>query len=496
MTWLGNEQEVIVLGSGLGGLAAATFLSKNNHSVLLLREKGYQSCYETKGYHFVPFSSFSEKSLRPGFVRKISQALSLSLLMGTREDGKQARATPERLKQRACLQIILPKARIDFFRERSQSHKEWRREFPEEALRIEEFYDELNRIHRLSQEVDGKKKSSAFFPFRRRSLMAKMLSFDRLPMEGVNKRLALFSSDFRNFVQLQLISQGNFCSDRFPLSLASQVLFDGENEPNSEFDSHKLEKEMWNQFLRSGGRVEEIEKVKEVTLGWRKGFTLAMEGNPSVFRSQFLIVNRPLCRIPSFPGRKRIGIDKWEKKIKASFLFVPLFLGIDEKAVPVGMNDLVISLLDPEKPYVGGNLLFLSLSSKEDKTLAPAGKRALTVEGLIDVETWGRTDLAEYQRNVMEHLHALLPFLRPYVDLIDCQWARDHASKWSYPHVLYESLSDFDWREGLVPIKISKRIYFVGKENFPYLGLGGEVFSGMMAAQEILRHSSQHPVLP
>src|SRR4030042_3098906 len=104
----GNDQEVIVLGSGLGGLVAGTLLSKNNYSVLLLREKGYPYSYSTKGYHFLPFSNFSEKSLKPSLVRKISQTLNLSLLMGTREDGKHAKAASDKLKQRSIFQVVLP----------------------------------------------------------------------------------------------------------------------------------------------------------------------------------------------------------------------------------------------------------------------------------------------------------------------------------------------------------------------------------------------------
>ncbi len=496
MKWLGNEQEVIVLGSGLGGLVAATLLSRNNHSVLLLKEKGYQSFCSTGGYHFAPFSSLSEKSLKPGLVRRVSQALSLSLLMGTREDGKQAKAAPDRLKQRASFQVILPRARIDVFRERSLLQKEWRREFPEEVLRIEGFYNKLDQIHHLLQEVSGKKKGSAFIPFRRRGLIAKMFSFDRFPREGVDEMLSLFSREFREFVQLQLISRGSFYSERFPLPLASQVLFDGANEPNSDYDSEKLEKEILNQFLRSGGRIEEIERVKEVTLGRRKGFTLTAEGRPSVFRSQFFVISCPLHHVSNFLVKRGKGILKWQKKIKSSFMLIPLFLGIDEKAVPVGMNDHLVSILDPGKPYDGANVLFLSLSLKGDKTMAPAGKRALTVEGLMDAGKWGLTDPAEYQQRVMDHLYSLFPFLEQYIDFVDFQWARDHVSRWSYSHFLYEAVSDFDWREGIVPTRMSKRVYFVGKENFPYLGLGGEVFSGMTAAQHILKQSSQNPVLP
>jgi thioredoxin reductase len=102
----GSDQEVIVLGSGLGGLVAGTLLERNNHPVLLLREKGYQSSYSTQGYHFLAFSNFSEKSLKPSLVRKISQALNLSLLMGTREDGKHAKVASDKLRQRSVYQVV------------------------------------------------------------------------------------------------------------------------------------------------------------------------------------------------------------------------------------------------------------------------------------------------------------------------------------------------------------------------------------------------------
>ncbi len=50
------------------------------------------------------------------------------------------------------------------------------------------------------------------------------------------------------------------------------------------------------------------------------------------------------------------------------------------------MRDLLVSILDLEKPYGGGNLLLLHLGPKGDGEWAPEGKRALTVESLISVE--------------------------------------------------------------------------------------------------------------
>jgi hypothetical protein len=259
---------------------------------------------------------------------------------------------------------------------------------------------------------------------------------------------------------------------------------------NPDLDLEKLEKEILNQFLRSGGRIEEIDRVKKINLGWRKGLTLSLEGDSRVFQSQFLIFNSPLHRISFLLGKKGKELLKWGKKIKPLYVMVPLFLGIREKVIPVGMKDLLLSILDLEKSYHDGNVLFLSLSPKGDETKAPEGRRALTVESMMDVGKWEQTLLVDYQQGVMKHLYHLFPFLENYIEFVDFQWASDHVPKWSYSSFLYEATSDFYWGEGVVPMSMSKNIYFVGKENSPYLGLEGEIFSGLTVAQQILKKYS------
>lgn len=166
---------------------------------------------------------------------------------------------------------------------------------------------------------------------------------------------------------------------------------------------------------------------------------------------------------------------------------IPLFLGVREKVIPVGMRDLLISILDLEKPYQAGNVLFIFLSPRGDESQAPEGRRALTVGGLMELKKWEQPLLIDYQKRVMEHLYHLIPYLEDHIEFSDYQWASELIPKWSYPHYFYEATSDFNWREGVVPVGISRKVYFVGKENFPYLGLEGEVFSGIIAAQQILK---------
>ncbi|MGZ3589394.1 MAG: FAD-dependent oxidoreductase [Thermodesulfobacteriota bacterium] len=485
----GNRPEVIILGSGLGGLVAGTLLSKNNHSVLLLKERGYQSSYTLRGYRFEPFSNFSEKLLKPNLLEKISQSLNLSLGR-TQEEGKQASISLSKSRQAAGFQVILPKARVDIFPHGSLFQKEWKREFPQELGRVEEFYNQLNQIQHPFQRGNGKNVSASYFPLRQRSFITRIFSFDPFPKEKMDQKLRLFSREFREFIQLQLISWGNLHSDRFPISLAAHILLHDENGSNPDLDLGKLEGQISNQFLKYGGRVEEIERVRKVDTTWRKGLTLSLEGDPRAFGCQSLILNSPLHRISSIMDKKTKELSKWQKKVKPMYVMIPLFLGIREKGIPVGMKDLLISILDLEKPYDDGNVLFLSLSAKGDETRAPEGKRALTVESLMNAEKWGQTLLVDYQQGVMKHLCHLFPFLESEIEFVDFKWASDHIRRWSYPHFLYEATSDFRWVEEVIPTRMTRNIYFVGKENFPPWGLAGEIFSGLTVGQRILKKYS------
>lgn len=485
-----NGQEIIVLGSGLGGVIAGTLLAKNNHPVLLLKENGYQPSYTTKGYRFTPFSSISEKRLKPSLLKKISQTLNLPSFIGSKEKEKQTKIIPGKLGKEDAFQVVLPRARIDISPHRSLSQKEWKREFPDEAAQVEGFYNELDQSQHLLQKLKSKKKASSFFPVRQRSFIKHIFPFDIFPKDKMDPRLAPFSREFKEFIKLQLTSWGNLYSNQFSTSLAAYILFDEINALTPNFDLEKLEEEVFNQFLRYGGKMEEIDRVKKIEIKWQKGQTLSLDRDRTVFRSKFLIFNSPLHRISSLLGQKGKGLLKWGERIKPLYVLVPLFLGIREKVVPVGMKDLLISILDIEKPYQDGNVLFLSLSPRGDETQAPEGSRALTVESLMGLEKWEQTLLVDYQHRILKHLYHLIPFLESHIDFVDFQWASEHVPKWSYSHFLYEAVSDFDWREGVVPMNLLKNVYFVGKENFPHLGLEGEIFAGLMVAQQILKKYS------
>jgi len=481
-----NDYEVAVLGTGLGGLIAATLLARKKHRVLLLKETAYQTSYVRGGYRFVPFSSLSEKRLKLPLLHKIAQGLGISLLSSRREGGSPPRRNHER--QKVAFQVILPEARVDLFCDRSLLGMEWKREFPKELIGIGEFHAELGQLREVLEKEKTKEGLQQVFPLRPRSWIRRFFPHDGLPRTETGERLSSFSKEFKELVRLQMISWGNLHSEHFPVSLASYLLPNNDSgEWFTSGDLGTLEEKILERFVQQQGRVDEIEAVEKAHLERKNGFILSLERGEKVFRAEHLIVNAPLDHLTNASGRWEKLLSKWRKRVPPRYVVVPFFVGIREKVVPVGMKDLLVSIRDFEKPYEGGNLLFLSLSSAGDESEAPEGRRALTVESMMPLGEWDDDFFAEQEKSVRDHLGSLFPFLEDHIEFIDTDWTRAQISRWSFPHYLYEATSSFDWREGVVPTRLASNLYLTGKENFPYLGVEGEILSGFMVANEILK---------
>ncbi len=473
--------DVIVLGAGLSGLIAANRLTSENRSVLLLKEERYCSSYARDGYHFFPFSNFSEKRIKTRLLKRVSHL----------PDHPGGQTKRNLAGQNVPFQIILPESRIDLYRDPSLLQREWKREFPRELKQIESFYAELRKIKGVLREIKDKAAPGSCFPISDRSFLKKWLSWDGLPKGETGQWLSSFSPEFKKFIELQMISYGYLCSNSFPLPLVSHLLVhdDGEEWEES-VDLERLEHEMIEKFTRSGGSLKEIEGVEKVEIKRRGEISLSLKNQDKTFRSRKLLLNSPLHSISSLLGKTGKGLSKQGKKVHPRYILVPFFFGIGERAIPVGMRNLLVSMFDLEKPYEDGNLLFLSLSRKGDERHSPEGKRALTVQCFMPYGESRKHSISDLRDGMLNHIKHLFPFLEKHIEFIDWKWAEDQMDCRSYPHYYDEVDPGFQWRRGIVPTRITKHLFFSGRENFPYLGFEGVILSGLMCGEQVLKELS------
>ncbi len=469
--------DVIVLGGRLGGLIAATHLVKEGRSVLLLKERNYRPYYTREGYRFVPFSNLTEKQIPADLLKSIPSMISPVT------HRKKSEKTPPNL----LFQVILPEARIDLYRERSLLQREWRREFPDEKDRIESFYTELERVKEVLKKRRQEKGSFFGSPTGGSSFLKRWWSKRGLPKGGTHQWLSPFSPEFKKLIELQMLCYGYLCSTSYPIPLVAHLLLKDEENEQPPLDLEKVECDLMETFIREGGIVKEIDGVKKIETGWRKGVSVLLTGEEISYRSRFFLLNSPLHSLSTIFGKKRNPFSKWEERIRPRYVLVPFFLGIREKGIPVGMGNFLVSILNLEKPYEGGNLLFLSLSKKREEHQAPEGKRALTVLSFLPYEGLTEDAFSKLQDEVLTHINYLFPFLDEYMEFVDGQWAEDQISCWSYPHYFYETESGFKWDGEFVPSRVFRNIYLCGREIYPHLGLEGEIRNGLRMGAELLR---------
>ncbi len=484
-----NEYEVLIIGSGLAGLIAAVLLAKENLSVLILREEGYSSSYQKGGYRFQSFSNFSEKRIGLNLLKRLSQRLDISFLENQRKSLDDVEVSIKNQAQELDLQVILPNGRIDISGERFLFEREWEREFPKDVENIRVFYDRIENFCKKLDSFEKKATLDPLFPFHSHSWW-RWASFDSFPKGNINKKLLSFSKEFREFLKLQIISLGNLLPDRLPIASVYYLLSKSMKDRYAiDIDLEDLNKNILKKFLKLGGEIEEIKGIERLDLNGERGLKTISTSEGIRFRSRYLILNLPISGLQKLLGERPKSLSKLGKRTHPVYTIIPAFIGIKEDVVPVGMQRLITSLSNLEGDYGKGNLLFIYLSPKNDETYAPEGRRALIAQSLISQGRWDQDSIIEQRKGVMKHLGYLFPFIEEFIEFIDWSWVEAHYSCWSYPHFLYGTERDFRWREGIIPTRISDGIYFLGKENFPYIGLEGEVIGGFMVGKEIIeRH--------
>jgi phytoene dehydrogenase-like protein len=129
------KYDLIVVGAGLGGLAAAALASKAGKKVLVVdpgeRPGGVLAGMRKKDFLFYPGPFLSFGVDRDGPLQQLIESLGISQAASLRSP---------------CYQVVLPDRRITVFAEQAETLEELRREFPREIDTIARFYRNLHKV--------------------------------------------------------------------------------------------------------------------------------------------------------------------------------------------------------------------------------------------------------------------------------------------------------------------------------------------------------------
>lgn len=487
--------DVIVIGSGIGGLVTATQLAAKGASVLVLERYlipgGSAGYFERSGYRFDVGASMIFGFGKQGTTNLLTRALdAVNVSLETIADPVQINYhLPDGLDLRVhrnydkFLQEL-----IDYF--------------PHEQQGIRLFYDEcwkvfncLNAMELLSLEEP-------------RYLMRVFFQHP-LACLGLVKYLPLNAGDIaRRYIQdpilLKFIDMECYCwsvvpADQTPMINAGMVFSDrhygGINYPKGGVG--QIAQKLAEGLEKAGGQIQYKARVSNIVKenGRAVGVQLA---SGEVYRAKRIVSNA--TRWDTFekllPPEEMPAVEKkWQQRYQKSPSFLSVHLGIAADVLPIGTDCHHILLEDWQNMEEPEGTIFVSIPTLLDPDLAPQGHHIVHTFTPSWMEDWQGLSPSEYEQKkeqaaerIIHRLEKIFPGLEAGLDFMEVGTPRTHrrflgrvdGSYGPIPRRKLLGLLGMPFNRTSVP-----GLYCVGDSTFPGQGLNAVAFSGFACGHRI-----------
>jgi prolycopene isomerase len=496
------DWDVIVIGSGIGGLVTASQLAAKGAKTLVLERYlipgGSGGSFRREGYTFDVGASmifgFGEK----GHTNLLTRALA--------DVGQHCATVPDAVQLEYHLPDGLTMA-VD--RDYDDFITRMSARFPHEAEGISAFYETCWQVFRC---LDAMPLLSLEDP----AYLAKVFFKAPLACLGLARWLPFNVGDvakkhIKDEDLLRLIDMECFCwsvmpAERTPMINAGMVFSDrhagGINYPKGGVGV--IAEKLVAGLEANGGEIRYKHRVTKVLIeqGQAVGVRLA---DGEELRAKRIVSNA--TRWDTFAGEGSadstlVGPDHtpaaettWRKRYQPSSSFLSLHLGIDASVVPNGFHCHHLLLEDWTEMEAEQGVVFVSMPSLLDPSLAPTGRHILHTFTQSDMRFWKGLSPSAYvdkkQKDadrLIDRLEALLPGLKSAIEFREVGTPRTHRRflgrmGGSYGPVPSNRLP------GLLPMPFNrtglKNLYCVGDSCFPGQGLNAVAFSGYACSHRI-----------
>ncbi|WP_296415346.1 carotenoid isomerase [Vulcanococcus sp. DEBay_Sum29NL08_54] len=494
--------DVIVIGSGIGGLVTASQLAAKGAKTLVLERYlipgGSGGSFRREGYTFDVGASmifgFGEK----GHTNLLTRALG--------DVGQHCETVPDP----AQLEYHLPGGlNVAVDRDYEAFIARLSGLFPHEAKGIRAFYDTCWQVFNC---LDAMPLLSLEDP----AYLAKVFFKAPLACLGLARWLPFNVGDVaRQHIKdeqlLKLIDMECFCwsvmpADLTPMINAGMVFSDrhagGINYPKggvgviaeklvAGLESHggaiRYKARVTEVLIENGQAVGvkladgETIKARRVVSNATRWDTFAGEGS----------VRQPLVDAAHTPKAERT----WRRRYKPSPSFLSLHLGVDASLIPEGFHCHHLLLEDWAAMEDEQGVIFVSIPTLLDPSLAPEGRHIVHTFTPSDIQAWKDLSPSAYKAKkaadaarLVQRLEAILPGLAGAIRHQEIGTPRTHRRFLGRMGGSYGPIPALRL-PGLLPMPFNRtglqNLYCVGDSCFPGQGLNAVAFSGFACAHRI-----------
>ncbi len=473
-----NFCDLLVLGSDLSGVMAATLLAKRGLNVLILDDDEDDDLHPNlvTGLGAKSFKSFLGKLMIPDSKLQVLH------------------------ENKVGCQVIFPKHRLDLYSSRPALLKEIEREFPEERALFEELMGEVDRLRETYLEE----------------------AFSYLPLVS-EKEKKKFIKWFQSFPEQKLLSLWNQLSPTFQCLIKVQLRFFSRNlvmdPPILQLLLFLTPEGLTSYSIRGGAR--ELKKIFFDKLDYFGGMVHPLREDTFQILSKGQEIRGAQLTRYNFPTRCRYLLGNMDIKSLYQELPTPLLsffsqrkkkvfslnsaeerrvlqYQLSRKILPEPMKENVIIVSDPLAPVVGSNYLEVNLyplykgASEEFDTL-------MTVTYSISANNLGNGGnsnfLEKIHQEIDHRLRKLLPFSDSHLKRVFPKTNEPVTEPTLFPEVVEDSnLLDRIGRGRLAyspslvfPTLESnfKNLTVVGPNILDWLGMEGKMLTALKAVEAI-----------
>ncbi|MEB3248943.1 MAG: carotenoid isomerase [Merismopediaceae bacterium] len=487
--------DVIVIGSGIGGLVTATQLAAKGVKVLVLERYlipgGSAGYFERQGYRFDVGASMIFGFGQQGTTNLLTRALAA------------VGQSLETIADPVQIHYHLPQGlEVKVHRDYEKFLQELTARFPQEARGIRQFYDEgwrvfncLNAMELLSLEELGYL-LRVFFQHPGACLgLVKYLPQNA----GDIARRYISNPELLKFIDMECYCWSVVPADLTPMINAGMVFSDrhygGINYPKGGVG--QIAEKLVEGLVQSGSEIRYQARVTQILT--EKGRAIGVKlANGEKLLAKRIVSNA--TRWDTF--EKLLDADRlpktektWGDRYQQSPSFLSLHLGVKADLLPPGTECHHILLEDWQQMESEQGTIFVSIPTLLDPSLAPPGHHIIHTFTPSWMNAWQGLSPQNYQakkeasaHRLIERLESIFPGLNAALDYQEVGTPRTHRRFLGRQNGTYGPIPQRKLL-GLLGMPFNRtaipHLYCVGDSTFPGQGLNAVAFSGFACGHRI-----------